>query len=123
MTLLPLQLSPIGCRAVLCDFHRENAWSEWIRNVDHGVQNQDVALATLRRIAATDTLQMYEQTLKALHDSKEWIRNPLFQKWFQTTWLQEQKVRKSNDLWTLVSRTCELRTSTVPLYFFKHTRV
>ncbi|KAF3698781.1 Calcium-responsive transcription factor [Channa argus] len=80
-----------GCKATLCDFHREKAWGEWIRNVDHGVQNQEVALASLKRTAAADTQQTYEQALRELQESEEWIKNPLFQTWFQTTWLSEEK--------------------------------
>nr|XP_020447011.1 COP9 signalosome complex subunit 9 isoform X1 [Monopterus albus]XP_020447012.1 COP9 signalosome complex subunit 9 isoform X1 [Monopterus albus] len=79
------------CKAVLCDFHREKAWLEWMKNVDHGVLNQDEALASLKRIAAVGTLQEYKQAFKQLQESEEWTRNPLFQTWLQTTWLPEEK--------------------------------
>ncbi|XP_028988455.1 uncharacterized protein si:dkey-31c13.1 [Betta splendens] len=80
-----------GCRAAVCYFHLEKAWGEWMREADHGVQNQDQALDSLRKVSAADSVHMYEQSLKELQDSEEWARNPLFQKWFQTTWLPESK--------------------------------
>ncbi|XP_026170383.1 uncharacterized protein LOC113134972 isoform X2 [Mastacembelus armatus] len=79
------------CRAILCDYHLEKMWDEWIRNVDNGVLDQDETLSSLRRIAAADTLQECEQLIQKFEENKEWTKNPLLQTWFQKTWLPEKE--------------------------------
>lgn len=112
----------LGTRALLCDFHREKAWGEWVRKQDHQVSQKEDALAKMRAIARADTLEMYEEAVQALKDSQNWRENRAFQNWFRDTWLSESKVsalpylpnmdlgRGSHDLLWLGLQACRVPT-------------
>ncbi|XP_030605620.1 uncharacterized protein si:dkey-31c13.1 isoform X2 [Archocentrus centrarchus] len=80
-----------GTKAVISDFHREEAWGEWIRKKDHQVPDKEDALAKMKAIASAATREQYEEAVKALMDSPSWEENPAFQSWFSDTWLSKAK--------------------------------
>ncbi|XP_066303195.1 uncharacterized protein [Branchiostoma lanceolatum] len=60
---------------LLCDFHREKAWVEWVRKKDHGVSDvQETVLELLRDVASAATPEEYKQSLSRLHDSSRWVQ-------------------------------------------------
>ena len=60
---LEFYLCVIGCKAMLCYFHREKAWNEWINKGAHNVKNQDDLKYILRLIAESETERKYEIAL------------------------------------------------------------
>ncbi|CAH1248770.1 Hypp8400 [Branchiostoma lanceolatum] len=94
-------------KVVLCDYHREKAWGEWCRKVDHGVREcQDALLKLLRAIAAS-TQDEYYARLQDLEESEIWKRNVNVQTWLSIHWLPEA------DKWVQAFRADEM---TVAIY-------
>ena len=82
----------------LCDFHREQAWTRWVRDHKNGLnkQQQEQLLAHLRACAwapsAVDTSTLgvdayYQQAVADLQRSPEWQLNRNVQSWLNSTWL------------------------------------
>ena len=78
---------------MLCYFHREKAWNEWIIKGTHNVKNQEDLKKMLRQIAESESERKYEIALKQMKDSKEWTENIQLQNWFNTTWMPEVEVK------------------------------
>ncbi|CAH1247472.1 CARF [Branchiostoma lanceolatum] len=80
---------------LLCDFHREKAWVEWVRKKDHGVSDvQDTVLELLRDVASAATLEEYEESLSRLHDSSVWQENEKLRTWLNNKWLKDTCPRR-----------------------------
>ncbi|XP_027047000.1 uncharacterized protein LOC113674714 [Pocillopora damicornis] len=91
-----LQLSFItvpGCLVYICDFHREQAWVQWINNSKNGINKdkKDNLLNSLRNLARTSTEGDFNLALRDLQDSELWRTNTRLQKWMNTTWLPERQ--------------------------------
>lgn len=95
-----LQLSFItvpGCIVYICDFHREQAWVQWIINSKNGINKdkKDNLLNSLRNLARTSTEGDFNLALRDLQDSELWRTNTRLQKWMNTTWLPERQASVS----------------------------
>ncbi len=81
------------CSVYLCDFHREQAWERWVSATKNGVvQEKEVVLSMLRRIARADTEERYIEALGALKDSNLWGKTKRLQRWFSCQWESHHKV-------------------------------
>ncbi|XP_043930240.1 uncharacterized protein LOC122804449 isoform X1 [Protopterus annectens] len=78
---------------MLCDFHREKAWTEWVAKKDHGVHNfRKNILGMLRSIAHAATTEDLHTALTALKKSQCWKTGEAFRQWFSTKWLPAIKM-------------------------------
>ena len=85
----------IGCRVWLCDFHREQAWVRWLSTIANGMrQEKDKALAFLRNVALSETVDEYHVKLRTLKASNIWTKpiSVTFRNWIEKTWLLLHKV-------------------------------
>lgn len=92
-----------GITVYVCDFHREQAWSRWVRDHKNGLEKhqQEALLTSLRKCAwapsADDcTDSNYQQALDLLKQSPEWQGNKRVQVWLTTTWLCTPQVSYVN---------------------------
>ena len=84
----------------ICDFHREQAWTRWVRDRKHGLSNDDddMLLQMLRDCAwapsgGKDTIdQHYQEAIKTLCSSSIWKNTPAVQNWLNNNWLNIPKV-------------------------------
>ncbi|OCT81572.1 hypothetical protein XELAEV_18028395mg [Xenopus laevis] len=60
----------VDTEIILCDFHREKAWSEWLNKKAHGVQNVKVILQMIRDVAKATTMESHTKALAALTKKK-----------------------------------------------------
>eukprot|EP00058_Branchiostoma_floridae_P016954 XP_002602442.1 hypothetical protein BRAFLDRAFT_117021 [Branchiostoma floridae] len=82
-------------KVLLCDFHREKAWVEWVRKKDHGVSHvQATVLDLLRDIAAAATTEEYERCLSLLRESEVWKENERLRAWFSNKWLDDKCTKR-----------------------------
>ena len=86
----------------LCDFHREQAWTRWVSNSQHGLTKSDaeIFLSLLRQCAWASSSEVgqgdanyIEQVniLKALHVCKN---NACVRSWLSSAWLKVPEVSK-----------------------------
>ncbi|XP_066929672.1 uncharacterized protein [Clytia hemisphaerica] len=76
------------CWILICDFHREQAWTRWLRKGDNGMKLlQDEVLAMLRKIANASTVKSFEDSVKELKNSNIWKEHQHFRNWIGVTWL------------------------------------
>ena len=81
------------CKALICDFHREQAWGRWLRATKHGLsRQQDEILAILRRIARALSKVVFDKALANLKDNRLWREHKDFRDWFTNTWLKSVQV-------------------------------
>ena len=80
----------------LCDFHREQAWTRWIRERKHGLSSDDsdLLLSMLRACAwappggeGESRDCHYQQAVTNLRNSRIWNGNVQVQQWLDSTWL------------------------------------
>ena len=83
-----------GITVYICDFHREQAWTRWVKEHKNGLEKheQEALLANLRKCAwAQSTDQStdinYQEAVDFLKQSSEWKGNMRVQNWLTTTWL------------------------------------
>ncbi|CAH3173684.1 unnamed protein product [Porites evermanni] len=51
----------------LCDFHREQAWEQWVSKAPNGVSDcKEEVLTHIRRVAHASSSPKYEDAVKAL---------------------------------------------------------
>nr|XP_018672055.1 uncharacterized protein LOC108950555 isoform X1 [Ciona intestinalis] len=56
-----------GCKVLLCDFHREQAWERWVKKSDNGVGDRKKAvLSGLRAVAKAENHAELESALDSL---------------------------------------------------------
>ena len=85
----------IGCRVWLCDFHQEQAWVRWLTTIANGMrQDKDKALAFLRNVSLSETVDEYHANLRTLKISNIWSKTSsvTFRNWIEKTWLPLDKV-------------------------------
>lgn len=77
----------------LCDFHREQAWTRWVKNSKHGLSTEqgEQLLHLLRAIAAappgdTQLDEHYQQRIEILKASLLW-KKPQVNMWLESKWL------------------------------------
>ena len=57
----------IGCLVWLCDFHQQQAWVRWFSTIANGMrQDKDKALAFLRNVALSETVDEYHANFRTL---------------------------------------------------------
>ena len=91
-----------GVVVYLCDFHREQAWTRWIRESKHGLSNNDSEslLSMLRACAwappggeGEDRDCHYQQAVTNLQNSQIRNGNIQVQQWLDSTWLNCPQVQ------------------------------
>ena len=87
-----------GIMVYLCDFHREQAWTRWVRNRKNGLggEESERLLELLRNCAwAPEGTQenqlprdaLYKQAVDLLKQSPVWQQHENVRSWLTTTWL------------------------------------
>jgi len=95
-------------KVYLCDFHREQAWTRWTRDHQHGLSAEEAEelLFLLRNCAwAPPTLPSeqlppganYKTAEKKLQQSSVWIQHPMVQSWLNAKWLCKPEVSITQD--------------------------
>uniref|UniRef100_A0A8W8IS37 SWIM-type domain-containing protein n=1 Tax=Magallana gigas TaxID=29159 RepID=A0A8W8IS37_MAGGI len=80
------------CESLLCDFHREQAWTRWMKDGKHGLTTvQMEVLELLRKIAHSATENEFHGHVQNLKFSTHWKESTLLQKWFEGKWLKNAK--------------------------------
>ena len=66
----------IGCRVLICDFHREQAWERWLSKISNMCSKRkgDI-LPILRRIARSRTEQEMTEAITSIENSEFWTDN------------------------------------------------
>ena len=83
----------IGCRAIVCDFHRIQAWQRWLRTGKHNTaENSDECLELLKSVADADSEEEFEKKLQKLYSSHIWIENKLLQTYITDHYLSIKQV-------------------------------
>ncbi len=80
----------------LCDFHREQAWTRWVSNSQHGLTKSDaeILLTLIRQCAwasSSETGQHdinYQEQVKALQASHVWKENASVRSWLTSNLAQ-----------------------------------
>ncbi|XP_063440916.1 uncharacterized protein LOC134721686 isoform X1 [Mytilus trossulus] len=81
------------CQPFICDFHREQAWSRWLKAIKHGLnQNVDDVLLILRRVARAQTTAHFDEAISNLKESYFWKTHKEFRDWMNNTWLKSVKM-------------------------------
>ncbi|XP_013420696.1 uncharacterized protein LOC106181007 isoform X2 [Lingula anatina] len=74
-------------KILLCDFHREKSWKEWVSKIQNGVSGcQEECLGILRALAHSPTVTDYKETLAHFKSSDLWKDNPKFRTYFSNHW-------------------------------------
>ena len=83
-----------GCRVLICDFHREQAWERWVSKSENGVLPQrGEVLRLLRCVAHADSQDAYDSALASLLSSDAWEHNRKLQEYMEAYWLPKIEVR------------------------------
>lgn len=91
-----------GITVYLCDFHRKQAWTRWVKDLKHGLSNSDAEnlLGLLRACAWAqpgedeDVDSLYQLAVNDLKSSNVWKNNQMVRHWLSTVWLNIPKVSK-----------------------------
>ncbi|XP_078489944.1 uncharacterized protein LOC144746767 [Ciona intestinalis] len=90
--ILSIEATFKGCKVLLCDFHREQAWLRWLRKSDNGVgQKKDAVLYDLRSVAKAENNEEMSSAVDTLEQSEAYMENPKLQKYFKNVWLKEKE--------------------------------
>ncbi|XP_072315590.1 uncharacterized protein [Eucyclogobius newberryi] len=74
-------------KVLICDVHREKAWTEWVSKKEHGVTEcRATVLKVLRHMASSPTVQYYEEVLKDFKSSDLWNDHDELRDYFGKTW-------------------------------------
>ena len=96
------KLSP-STQVFVCDFHREQAWERWVKDLKHGLSElQGSLLLDLLRDCANappngdihdkPSDYYFQQAEKTLKESDIWKNNEHVRQWMSTTWLSCPRV-------------------------------
>ncbi|XP_065640166.1 uncharacterized protein LOC136072769 isoform X2 [Hydra vulgaris] len=80
-----------GCRVLICDFHREQAWHRWIvKKTNNCSEFKDSIISMLRNIAWAQNEKMADAAIVKLKCSNFWLDNKFhkFKKYITNYWLQ-----------------------------------
>ena len=89
-----------SARIYLCDFHREQAWTRWVSNNQHGLtkSDADILLALLRKCAWASSSESgsndsnYKREVETLKASHIWKQNGNVRSWLSSTWFNVPEV-------------------------------
>ena len=94
------------CKVYLCDFHREQSWERWVKELKHGLTSEegDLLLSFLRDLAqapspTSDELPIdhhYHYHLQKLKDSEIWQKKTCVREWLKGKWLCSPEVHVYN---------------------------
>ena len=87
--------SILGCKVIMCDFHREQAWDRWLSKGTNNVRpHKEAILAHLRKVAKAESIEEFEMAEENLKASDFWNANygSKLREWFENTWLEEKEV-------------------------------
>ncbi|KAL3193796.1 hypothetical protein MRX96_000091 [Rhipicephalus microplus] len=73
-------------KIALCDFHREQAWDQWLRKKENGT-DRDQALLYLRQLARAHTAEEVAAAVTQMKGSDLWATSPAFQSYVEGHWL------------------------------------
>ena len=77
----------------ICDFHREQVWDRFLKQVANGcVENRLTMLGLLRSVARTHTVNYYEKAIATLQISSYWLENSNLRDYFSRYWLNIKEV-------------------------------
>ncbi|XP_075070539.1 uncharacterized protein LOC142159545 [Mixophyes fleayi] len=77
---------------LLCDFHREKAWMEWVTKKQHGVHScRSVILNMLRSVALATNIEEHNVALNILTNCQIWKNCDALRQWFSNKWMPEIK--------------------------------
>ncbi len=99
--LIALETAFSGVTVYLCDFHREQAWTRWVKDHKHGLSTSeaDTVLTLLRACAWAqpgedeDIAALYKLAVNDLKQSHVWKNHLMVRQWLSTKWLNIPKVR------------------------------
>eukprot|EP00112_Aurelia_sp_Birch-Aquarium-sp1_P016616 Seg3784.2 transcript_id=Seg3784.2/GoldUCD/mRNA.D3Y31 product="hypothetical protein" protein_id=Seg3784.2/GoldUCD/D3Y31 len=83
-----------GCKVIICDFHREQAWDRWLSKSTNNVRpHKEAILAHLRKFAKAESIEEFEMAEETLKASEFWNANydSKLREWFENTWLEEKE--------------------------------
>ncbi|XP_078695173.1 uncharacterized protein LOC144924097 [Branchiostoma floridae x Branchiostoma belcheri] len=93
-------------KVILCDFHREKAWVEWVRKGANGVSHdQETVLGLLRGVAGAATQEELDRSLIELQESSFWKENERLRNYMSNIWLPMK------DRWVHMLRSRDLKVS------------
>ena len=85
----------------LCDFHREQAWTRWVSNSQHGLTKSDAEiLLTLRQCTWASSSEVgqgdanYREQVNILKASHARKNNARVRSWLSSAWLKVPEVSK-----------------------------
>ena len=65
-----------GYKIFKCDFHREQAWDQWLKKIANGcLENRLKLLPLLRSIARADTVNDCKKAINFLKELTYWLEN------------------------------------------------
>ncbi|CAG2191830.1 unnamed protein product [Mytilus edulis] len=77
-----------GLMVYLCDFHREQAWHRWLREIKHDcIDEKDEIKKMLREIADADSAESYANALQQLRSSDIFKAKVSLRNWLENKWL------------------------------------
>ena len=85
----------LGTKAILCDFHREQAWERWLAKKANGCsQRKGDILPFLRRIARSRTIDEMNDAISNLEKSEFFDENfKTFREYIEKYWLSIKEVQ------------------------------
>ena len=98
--LAALETAFPGVIVYLCDFHREQAWTRWVKDHKHGLSTSeaDTLLTLLRACAwaspgeAGNVDALYQLAVNDLKRSDVWKKHHMVRQWLSSMWLNIPKV-------------------------------
>lgn len=97
--LAALEIAFPGVRVYLCDFHREQSWTRWVKDHKHGLSHSEAeSLLTLLRACAWappgdgDVASIYKLAVNDLKESEVWKSHIGVRQWLSTMWLNIPEV-------------------------------
>nr|XP_047133456.1 uncharacterized protein LOC124811602 isoform X2 [Hydra vulgaris] len=79
-----------GCRVIICDFHREQAWDRWLSKLTNGCSDyKGNIISMLRRIARAQNQDEEDAAIEKLQSSNFWFDDKFhkFKKYITNYWL------------------------------------
>ena len=82
-----------GIHIYICEFHREQAWTRWVRKGENGLKaiEQQQLLQCLRNIAKSQTVADLKQFKQQLEGSDFWKKKANLREYVTTQWLKCEK--------------------------------
>ncbi|XP_062583252.1 uncharacterized protein LOC134245018 [Saccostrea cucullata] len=76
------------CFVYLCAFHREQAWTRWLKQIKNEVgRYQDDIIELMRKVANSPSECSYKEAVVDLRGHPHWQENLKMRTWFEKKWL------------------------------------